>query len=289
MHTAFAETRIYTTTSGVEPVTALLMQSGISEFSVEDRNDLKAIIAAEGRLGWDYIDEALTDALHCGDSLDADEIGVGGNEAVLTFYTQDDDEGRALLAEVKVGLMALKAGEQYGDYGHDADFGRLYAESAPLSDEWKEKWKEGFTSFRATERIIVRPVWETAAVEPCGAPAAASYGASSGESGPVPVGCDIVVTIDPGMAFGTGTHETTAMCLAELERSVRPGMGVLDIGTGSGILAISAALRGADRVTAVECDEDAAASASSNFELNGVTDLVDLIEGDISEIAPSLG
>jgi ribosomal protein L11 methyltransferase len=162
----------------------------------------------------------------------------------------------------------LKADEEYGEYGVNADFGRLYAESEPLTDEWKDAWKEGFKTFRVSDSIVVRPAWDT------------DDHADK---------CEIVITIDPGMAFGTGTHETTAMCLAALERFVRPGVSVLDIGTGSGILAIAASMLGAARVTAVEYDADAAASASANFEINGVTNGVRLVEGDIRELAGGVG
>jgi ribosomal protein L11 methyltransferase len=255
----YTETRIYTTTAGVEPVTALLTKFGVTEVSIEDREDLRFIIETKDWLGWDYIDEDLT-------SEDPD----AADEAVLTFYTEDTEDGAELLTRIKTGLMMLKADEQYGEYGADADFGRLYAESEPLTDEWKDKWKEGFKTFRASDRIVVRPAWE------------AEDSSGAGES-------DIVITIDPGMAFGTGTHETTSMCLAALERFVKPGMSVLDIGTGSGILSIAAIMLGADRVTAVEYDADAAASASSNFGINGVADRVKLIEGDIREFAGSAG
>jgi ribosomal protein L11 methyltransferase len=243
----------------VEPVTAVLTQFGVTEVSVEDRGDLRFILEAQDWIGWDYIDEDL-----------ASEAPDGAGEVVLTFYTEDTDEGAALLTRIKTGLMMLKADEQYGEYGADADFGRLYAESEPLTDEWRDAWKEGFKAFRVSDRIVIRPAWD------------AGDASCPGKG-------DVVITIDPGMAFGTGTHETTAMCLSELERSVRPGVSVLDIGTGSGILAIAAAMLGADRVTAVEYDADAAASASANFEINGVTDRVTLVEGDIRELAESAG
>jgi ribosomal protein L11 methyltransferase len=255
MESSYTETKIYTTTAGVEPVTALLTKFGVTEVSVEDSGDLRFIIEAKDWLGWDYIEEGL-----------AGEAQSGAGEAVLTFYTEDTDEGDALITQIKTGLMMLKADEQYGEYGEDADFGRLYAESEPLTDEWKDKWKEGFKAFRASDRVVVRPAWDTD-----------DYTDKS----------EIVITIDPGMAFGTGTHETTAMCLAALERLVRPGVSVLDIGTGSGILAIAASMLGAARVTAVEYDADAAASASANFEINGVADRVELLEGDIRELAVS--
>jgi ribosomal protein L11 methyltransferase len=253
-------------TAGVEPVVALLMRYGVTEVSIEDERDRDAVIAAKDRLGWDHIGEAAARGAPAGHG--------GGAEAELTFYTEDSDEGEALLAEIKTGLMMLKADEQYGEYGEGADFGRLYAESKPLTDEWKEKWKEGFRTFRVTERIVIRPPWE----EP-----------PKREADDITPQKNIVITIDPGMAFGTGAHETTAMCLAELERAVRPGRGVLDVGTGSGVLAIAAVLLGARAVTAVECDADAVRSASSNFAANGVADRVELIEGDIGDLAGGVG
>jgi ribosomal protein L11 methyltransferase len=255
----YTETRVYTTTAGVEPVTALLMRKGIDGVSVEDSGDLRSVIEAKDWLGWDYIDERLIG-----------EANDGPVEVVLTFYTDDSGDGASLRTEIKTELMMLKADEQYGEYGANADFGRLYAESEALSDEWKDKWKEGFKAFRASDRVVVRPAWDP------------------GERLEKREG-DIVIAIDPGMAFGTGTHETTAMCLDQLERCVRFGASVLDIGTGSGILAIAAVMLGASRVTAVEYDADAAASASSNIATNGVSDSVDLVEGDIRELAETIG
>jgi ribosomal protein L11 methyltransferase len=91
------------------------------------------------------------------------------------------------------------------------------------------------------------------------------------------------IVIDPGMAFGTGSHETTAMCLARLKALLKPGDRALDTGTGSGVLAIAAALLGAEHVDAVEIDADASASAAGNIAANNVADKVTLIEGDAAE------
>ncbi|MDR0519103.1 MAG: 50S ribosomal protein L11 methyltransferase [Clostridiales Family XIII bacterium] len=284
----YIETKIYTTTAGVEPVCAMLARHGVDEVSVEDSADLQAIIDAKDWLGWDYVSDELTgeqgagfggaqstgqDGAPCAepDGEQGVDIDPLSNEAVIAFYTEDTDAGGELLSQIKIALMSLKGDEQYGHYGEGADFGRLYAESEPLTDEWKNNWKESFRAFRASERIVIKPSWD------------------EGEADALVRGGDIVIAIDPGMAFGTGTHETTAMCLAELERTLRPSMSVLDIGAGSGILSIAAAMLGAGRVTAVEYDADAAASAAGNLALNGVEGRVELIEGDIRELAEKLG
>jgi ribosomal protein L11 methyltransferase len=239
--TAFVETRVYTTTNGVEPIAALLMKHGVDGVAVEDAADIRAVADGKGPTDWDYIDTALLD----------------DREAVVTFYTGDDAAGRELLTAIKIDLMKLKSDELYGLYGADVDFGRVYAESVPLTDEWKERWKEGFKPFHVTERFVVCPPWE-------------SY-TGGGE----------IIVIDPGMAFGTGSHETTAMCMQALEDSVRPGDAVLDVGAGSGILSIAAVLLGAEAVTAVEIDADAARAARLNFERNGVAGRIELAEGDM--------
>ena len=113
--------------------------------------------------------------------------------------------------------------------------------------EWMESWKSHFTTLHVG-RIVVRPTW-------------LEYAAGDGE---------IVVDMDPGMAFGTGHHPTTHMCLLELERLVNPGARVLDVGTGSGILAIAAVKLGAESVLALDIDPIAIKAARSNVRANGL-------------------
>jgi ribosomal protein L11 methyltransferase len=117
-------------------------------------------------------------------------------------------------------------------------------------NDWREAYKAYFNATRIGSRLVVRPPWE-------------AYAARDG---------DVVLTLDPGMAFGTGTHETTRLVLTELEDQVRAGMSVLDIGCGSGILAIAALLLGGDRALAIDVDPEAVRVAAENCAINGVAD-----------------
>jgi ribosomal protein L11 methyltransferase len=117
--------------------------------------------------------------------------------------------------------------------------GRMYPLPEPIfrqlkEEDWANAWKENYHPFRVGQRVWIRPSWLDKADE-----------AQSD---------DIVLTLDPGMAFGTGLHPTTQLCLQALEQLVRSGMSVLDVGTGSGILAILAAMWGAARVGALHTD-----------------------------------
>ncbi len=114
-------------------------------------------------------------------------------------------------------------------------------------EDWADAWKEHFHVERFGERIVIRPSWRT-------------YEPRSG---------DVVIDLDPGMAFGTGQHPTTRMCLELLEREVRPGMVVLDVGTGSGILAVAAVKLGAARVLALDIEPQAVQVARENAARNG--------------------
>ncbi len=124
--------------------------------------------------------------------------------------------------------------------------------------DWAENWKKYYHAFRAGKRLVIKPTWET-------------WEAREG---------DLVVEMDPGMAFGTGTHETTALCVEMIESHYRGG-SFLDVGTGSGILAICAGLLGAENVTAVDIDPDAVQTAVENVRHNGLEGKVTVLEGDL--------
>ena len=124
--------------------------------------------------------------------------------------------------------------------------------------EWEEAWREHFHPLRVGQRLVVR-IKEV------------DYTAREG---------DVVVILDSGMAFGTGHHPTTRMCLEELERRLRPGARVLDMGAGSGILAVAAAGLGATGVLAVEKDPSAVRVARRNARASGVAKRVRVVRGD---------
>jgi ribosomal protein L11 methyltransferase len=131
-------------------------------------------------------------------------------------------------------------------------------------EDWAEAWKEFFPVLRVSRRLVICPAWR-------------SYRARAGEA---------VIRIDPGMAFGTGQHPTTLMCLRALEEAIQPGMDVLDLGTGSGILALAAARLGAATVLALDTDPQAVRSARENARLNGLEAVVRVKEGTLDD-APS--
>lgn len=144
--------------------------------------------------------------------------------------------------------------------GTGMDFGTLAIGSQQVKDEdWNEVWKRFYKPFRAGRSLVVKPTWEP-------------YEAKEG---------DRVIEMDPGMAFGNGTHETTGMCLELLDEQLTGGERVIDVGTGSGILAIGAALLGAPDVLAIDIDPTAVKVAKENIAHNGLTDRITAIEGNL--------
>ena len=147
------------------------------------------------------------------------------------------------------------------------DMGTLALELQNVADEdWSENWKKYYKPFRIGSHLVVKPTWEP-------------YEAREG---------DQIIELDPGMAFGTGTHETTHMCMQLLEKHLQPGMRVMDVGTGSGILAIAAARLGAREVLAIDIDPNAVKVAKENVALNQVQPQVRVVVGDLckSEAMP---
>jgi len=124
--------------------------------------------------------------------------------------------------------------------------------------DWSEKWRSAFPPQKIGRRIIVAPTWAKI----------------------VPEQCEVLIRLDPGMAFGTGQHPTTRLSMGLLEKAIKRNDVLADIGTGSGILSITAAKLGAKRVDAIDLDETIIPIALKNFQLNDVESVVDVQSGD---------
>lgn len=157
-------------------------------------------------------------------------------------------------AEIEAVAERVQAG--FGHAGRGRDLLAISVAEVPDQD-WMQKWKEGFEPVIIGERLIVAPSWKLP-------------GASEERA---------VIQIDPGMAFGTGTHETTRLCLEAIEKYWRGGH-LLDVGTGTGILAIAAAmLAPGSHVTAIDIDPLAVEVARENIIINGASKAIEVLEG----------
>ncbi|MCM3725182.1 50S ribosomal protein L11 methyltransferase [Neobacillus cucumis] len=144
---------------------------------------------------------------------------------------------------------------------HDIDLGLNKVTISEVNEEeWATAWKKYYNPVKISEKFTIVPTWEI--YEPV----------SSDE---------LIIELDPGMAFGTGTHPTTVMCIQALEKTVRPGDRVIDVGTGSGVLSIAAALLGAEDVRAYDLDEVAVTSAKLNIKLNKVHEKVAVAQNNL--------
>lgn len=161
------------------------------------------------------------------------------SEVCVRGFMGEDCDTESAIAEIKSRLKELK------DNAPEFPFGSLNVISEKIKDEnWGETWKKYYKPFKPANKIVIKPSWED--YEP--------------EKG------DIVLELDPGAAFGTGSHETTKMCIGFLEEYVKPDAAVMDVGCGTGILAMCASLLGAKSVLAVDIDEDAVRVAQANVQ-----------------------
>jgi ribosomal protein L11 methyltransferase len=144
---------------------------------------------------------------------------------------------------------------------YDIDIGKNRVTISEVNEEeWATAWKKYYNPVKISEKFTIVPTWEE--YEPV----------SSDE---------LIIELDPGMAFGTGTHPTTVLCIQALERTVQTGDRIIDVGTGSGVLSIAAAKLGAGRIEALDLDEVAVNVASGNIKLNKVQDLVKVRQSNL--------
>lgn len=187
------------------------------------------------------------------DFVDPSLINLEMDEIIIKAYFAEDEEFELIIQNIKDSINRhpmLKKEEN-----------QLTISSVDEKD-WAESWKKYYKPTRIGENILIKPTWEEADID----------------------NDTVLVELDPGMAFGTGTHETTIMCAEALEKHVKPGDLVYDIGCGSGILAIVAAKLGAKKVIGVDLDPICVRVSSENVKINKVEDIVDIRMGDLLEI-----
>lgn len=185
-----------------------------------------------------------------------------GDDVKVTGYYPIDERIADTVSHIETELRKLQAIE------FDFPVGKLTGYTHSIDEEdWAESWKKSYKPFRLGSHIVIKPGWERFDPEPE----------------------DRIIEIDPGMAFGTGTHETTGMCVELIEEYVKPGMKVIDIGTGTGILAIAAAHMGAKEVLATDLDPMAVKVAAENVEKNGFSGTITTRCGDLLEAVDETG
>ena len=180
------------------------------------------------------------------DSLKDDRI-------TIKVYFSEEEEPEEKIREIKELLKDIEYKER------PIEVTSLEVEEK----DWSENWKKFYKTTRIGGRVVIKPSWE-------------EYKEKTG---------DLVIEIDPGMAFGTGTHETTSMCTEALEKYIKTGDRVYDIGTGSGILAIAAGKLGAKQVLGVDFDPMAVKVAKENVRNNNLEKVVTIEEGDLFKTA----
>ena len=188
------------------------------------------------------------------DFADINVLEHKGKVAVVRAYFAEEDNIEDVLEYVNERLTELK------EMG--LDLGESKVEHEKMHEEdWANTWKQYYKPTKVGEKIVVKPIWE-------------EYEAKDGE---------LVVDLDPGMAFGTGTHETTRMCIQSLEKYVKEDSTVFDVGCGSGILAIAAAKLGAKLAVGVDLDPVAVESSIENVGYNKLKN-IEILHGNLVEV-----
>ncbi|MNJ31460.1 Ribosomal protein L11 methyltransferase [compost metagenome] len=204
----------------------------------------------------EYVDNNKPRDTSLGQWFEIPPNDIPEGEARISGYFPDGTDIDSVIASVKERIAELA--------GYDIDAGRADIAVKDVSeDDWANNWKQYFKPLRVSERLTIKPTWE-------------AYVPESEE--------EKIIELDPGMAFGTGTHPTTSLCLRTLEGVIQQGDEVIDVGTGSGILAIGASKLGASHVLALDLDPVAVSSALENTRLNGLEDRITVVESDLLSV-----
>ncbi|WP_312494502.1 50S ribosomal protein L11 methyltransferase, partial [Anaerosporobacter sp.] len=171
------------------------------------------------------------------------DLGEDDGKAIVSFYISDGEDKDSILSSVKEGLVELADFVEVGDME--------IAVSVTEDKDWINNWKQYWKPFRVADDIIIKPTWETLEEKK--------------EN-------DLVIEIDPGTAFGTGSHETTKLCIQGLRKYITDETVLLDVGSGSGILSIIGLKLGAKSALGTDIDPNAIHAMYENAEVNGITE-----------------
>lgn len=220
---------VETSQIGLEIVSGVLYQCGLTGLMIEDGNDFDEFLKNPNR-EWDYIEDELVEQKK--------KQATG-----ITFFVRDNVYGREQIIDIKNALLSLKEQEK------EFDLGTLKVSVKNIKEEdWANNWKKYFKPFAVGNKMMIKPSWEELK-EPTD---------------------KIVLKIDPAHIFGTGTHETTQLCIELIEEFVKKSDVVFDIGCGSGILSIASLLLGAKSADAIDIDANAVDVAYENAERNDI-------------------
>ena len=219
------ELKIDTSHAGLDAVTDMLEQQGVTGVMIDDEADFQSFLE-NNRQYWDYVD----------DDLLAQKKGVSR----VTFYLERNEDAYGTVAAVRMAMSALTKDHP--------EYAPLLLTMADVADEdWENNWKQFYKPMEIGERLLVIPEWEQAKPTE-----------------------RVKLILNPGLTFGTGSHATTRLCLQALEKHIRGGEKVLDLGCGSGILSIAALLLGAEDAFACDIDDKCVGVAYENAALNGI-------------------
>ena len=177
------------------------------------------------------------------DYVEEELMSLKESETNITIYIPENSQGFEMLNQIKSQLSTID--------NADGFYGRLFVECVNVKEEdWENNWKQYFKPFKVGEKFVIKPSWET-------------YDEHTNRT---------ILEIDPSSSFGTGTHETTKLCIETLENYVKKGDKVLDMGTGSGILSVASLLLGAKNIVALDIDQNSVKIAKENLEKNNLSD-----------------
>lgn len=239
----YLQIEIKTTVENIDEVVSNLYSIGLTDLVIDDPRDIDDILDKKTGYEWDYIDDSV--------------LELKNSEPKVTLYFDFKEEGEPDYAET------VKRNDEKYDEIKEVTKGIATSVDFLVNDDtdWKDTWKQYFKPKKVSERIVVKPTWE-------------NYEKKDDE---------LILEIDPGMAFGTGTHETTSLCIRMLEKYMKKGEKVLDVGCGSGVLSIAASLLGASECLGVDIDPVAVEVSKENIELNHVENISRAEYGDLTK------